>query len=109
MARALVTPARTAGGTDSAGDELPVELRPENWRKWLAEVNREPATEWEREAAWPDGDTPNPFASVGEQRAFSLPTPASGWRESVADRLRDDAVAEWCERSGVSRWQRSAR
>lgn len=50
MARALVTPARTTGGTDSAGDELPVELRPENWRKWLAEVNREPATEWEREA-----------------------------------------------------------
>jgi hypothetical protein len=113
MVKALTAPQtaeqRSAGVGPFSMSDLPQELRPDAWREWLSEVNREPTTEWEREAAWPDGDTPNPFASVGEQRAFALPTPESGWRETVADRLRDDAVAEWCERSGVSRWQRSAR
>ncbi|MGB3169958.1 MAG: hypothetical protein WBB62_10935 [Rhodococcus sp. (in: high G+C Gram-positive bacteria)] len=102
MARPIAAPAKP----DTSDDELPAELHPENWRRWLPEVNDEPTTEWEREAAWPDGDTPNPFASVGEQRAFSLPTPVDGWRESVADRLREEAVAEWYERRGVNRWRR---
>jgi hypothetical protein len=95
MARALVTPARTAGGTDSAGDELPAEMHPDAWRAWLPEVHDEPTTEFEKDIAYPDGDTPNPFASVGEQRAFTLPTPVDGWREEVAAQLQWRARDDW--------------
>ncbi|OZE77372.1 hypothetical protein ACN9MI_09745 [Rhodococcoides fascians] len=93
MARPIAVAAKL--DTSGAGDELPADLRPDAWREWLSEVHDEPTTEFEKDIAYPDGWTANPFGSTAEKRAYALPTPIDGWREEVAAQLQWRARDEW--------------
>nr|WP_296774272.1 hypothetical protein [Rhodococcus sp. (in: high G+C Gram-positive bacteria)] len=81
--------------TDSTSSQMPAELHPENWHEWLAEVSDEPTTDFEKDVAFPNGWTANPFGTVAEKRAYALPPPLAGWREEVAAQLQWRARNEW--------------
>ncbi|MGB3169437.1 MAG: hypothetical protein WBB62_08205 [Rhodococcus sp. (in: high G+C Gram-positive bacteria)] len=91
MARPIAAPAKP----DTSDDELPAEMHPDAWRRWLPEVNDEPTTEFEKDIAYSDGWTANPFGSTAEKRAYDLPTPVEGWREEVAAQLQWRARDDW--------------
>lgn len=95
MVKALTAPQTAEQRTASDDDSMPAELHPENWRRWLSEVHDEPTTEFEKDIAYPDGWTANPFGSTAEKRAYALPTPIDGWREEVAAQLQWRARDEW--------------